>query len=152
MSTYEILKFVHVLAVVVWVGGAVMFHVLAGRAGASNDAARVQALLGESEHLAKVYYMPASITTLVFGLLTVINGDLGFDHFWILGGIAGIVISIILGAGILGPTGAKLGERIPTSGLDAEVQAGLRKMRNVSSIDLLILVAIIFLMVVKPGG
>jgi uncharacterized membrane protein len=152
MSAYEILKFVHVLAAIVWVGGALMFHVLAARAGASDDAARVQSLLGESEKLAKTYFMPASITVLVFGVITVLNGDLGFDHAWILGGIVGIIISIVLGAGILGPTGAKVAGQIQASGLDETARAGLAKMRNVSRIDLLILVVVIFLMVVKPGN
>lgn len=151
MDAYDILQFIHVAAAVVWVGGALLFHVLAERAVASDDAGRVQAMLVDSEHLAKKYFMPASVTVLVFGVITTINGDIGFEEPWIVGGIAGIVISIFLGAGILGPTSSRLVERMQTSGLDDEVRTGLAKMRNVSRIDVLVLMIVVFLMVTKPS-
>jgi uncharacterized membrane protein len=152
METYDILKFVHVLAAIVWVGGAVLFHVLAGRAVATEDPVRVQGLISDSAHLGKRYFSPAAITVLVFGVIAVLNGGYGFEHLWIVGGIVGIIASIVLGAGILGRTSEALEEHMKTSGLDDTVRAGLAKMRMVSSIDLLILVGVVFLMVVKPGS
>jgi uncharacterized membrane protein len=151
MDLYDILQYVHVAAAVVWVGGATLFHIIGERAVASNDAARVQALLTDSEHLAKRFFMPASVTVLVFGIVTTINGDIGFEEPWIVGGIAGIVLSIVIGAGMIGPTSARLAQRMPTSGLDDEIRAGLNKIRNLSRIDLLILFVVVFLMVTKPS-
>lgn len=151
MNAYDILQSIHVIAATIWVGGAILFHVLAERAVASTDAGRIQAMLMDSEHLGKKYFMPAAIVVLVFGVITTIKGKLGFEEPWIVGGIAGIVISIVLGAGILGPTSGRLVQRMQTSGLDDEVRAGLAKMRTVSRIDVLVLLIVVFLMVTKPS-
>lgn len=151
MGSYDILQFIHVAAAVLWVGGATLFHLIGERAAASDDPARVQALLNDSEHLAKKFFMPASLTVLIFGIITTINGDIGFEEPWIVGAIVGIIVSIVIGAGIIGPTSAKLAARMQTSGLDDEVRAGLNKIRNMSRIDLVILFVIVFLMVTKPN-
>lgn len=151
MDLYDVLQFVHVTAAILWVGGATLLHIIGERAVASDDPARVQSLLSDSEHLAKRFFMPASIIVLVFGIITTINGDIGFEEPWIVGGIAGIVISIVVGAGMIGPTSARLAQRMPASGLDDEIRAGLNKIRTLSRIDLLVLFAVVFLMVTKPG-
>ncbi len=152
MSLYEILLFVHVLAVIIWVGGATMFHVLASRSVASDDASRVTALLAESEHLAKTYFIPSSVTALVSGVLLVIEADWGFSEPFVIGGIVGIVASIGIGAGILESMTARLAARVAgAGGLDQEAKDGLAKLRNISRLDLLIPVIVVFLMTAKPG-
>lgn len=152
MSLYEILLFGHVLAVIIWVGGATMFHVLAERVVASDDPARVSSLLAESEHLAKTYFIPSTLTALVLGVWLVLEGDWGFTEPFVIGGIVGIVTTIIIGAGILGPTSARLAARVTeTGGLDQGVREGLAKLRNISRLDLVLLVIVVFLMTVKPG-
>jgi uncharacterized membrane protein len=151
MDLYGILQFVHVTAAVLWVGGATLFHLLGERVFVSDDPARVQAYLDDAEHLSKRFFMPASISVLLFGIITTIKGDIGFEEPWIVGGIAGIVVSIGLGAGLIGPTSARLGQRMATSGLDDEIRAGLMKIRNFSRMDLVILLVVVFLMVTKPG-
>lgn len=151
MDLYDILQFIHVAAAAIWVGGATLFHIIGERAVASDDPARVQALLSDAEHLSKKFFMPAAMTVLLFGIITTINGNISFKEPWIVGGIAGIIISIVLGAGMIGPTSARLAQRMPTSGLDDEVRAGLNKIRTLSHIDLLILFVIVFLMVAKPS-
>lgn len=152
MSLYEILLFVHVLAVITWVGGAIMFDVLAERAVKSDDAARVAGHLGESEHLAKTYFIPTSLITLAAGIWLVFEGDWGFTQPFVIGGLVGIVTTIVIGAGILGPTSARLAAQAASAGrLDQELKDGLAKLRNISRLDLAVLVVVIFLMTVKPG-
>lgn len=151
MDTYDILQFIHVVAAILWVGGATLFHLLGERAASSDDPARVQALLNDSEHLAKTFFMPASLTVLIFGVITTINGDIGFEEPWIVGAIVGIITSIVLGAGFIGPTSGRMAAHMQTSGLDDEVRAGLNKIRNLSRVDLVILFIIVFLMVTKPS-
>ena len=151
MELYDILQFVHVVAAITWVGGAILFHILGERVVASDDPARVQAMLDDSEHLAKRFFAPASMTVLIFGVIATINGGIGFEEPWIVGGIAGIVISIVMGAGMIGPTSARLAERMRTSGLDDEIRAGLNRIRMLSRADLVVLLVVVFLMVTKPG-
>ena len=51
MELYDILQFVHVIAAVLWVGGATVFHLLGERVAASDDPARIQSYLDDGEHL-----------------------------------------------------------------------------------------------------
>lgn len=152
MSLYEILLFVHVLAAMIWVGGATMFHVMVERAAAADDPVRVKGLMGDAEHLAKTYFIPSTITVLVIGIWLVLEGSWGFDEPFVLGGIVGIVITTVVGAGVLGPTSMRTAARITEAGgLDQDVRDRIAKLRNVSRADLLLLAVIVFLMTTKPG-
>ncbi|MDQ3962950.1 MAG: DUF2269 family protein [Actinomycetota bacterium] len=152
MSLYEILLFVHVLAVAIWVGGATMFHVLIERAAAADDPVRIKGLMGEAEHLAKTYFIPSTIIVLVMGIWLVLEGSWGFDEPFVLGGIVGIVITIAVGAGVLGPTSMRIAARITeVGGLDQGIRDQMAKLKNISRADLLLLAVIVFLMTTKPG-
>lgn len=152
MSLYEFLLFVHVLAAAIWVGGATMFHVMIERAAAADDPVRIKGLMGEAEHLAKTYFIPSTITVLVIGIWLVLEGSWGFDEPFVLGGIVGIVITTVVGAGILGPTSMKVAARITeVGGLDQGVKDQMAKLKNISRADLLLLAIIVFLMTTKPG-
>ena len=152
MSLYEILLFVHVLAAMIWVGGATMFHVMVERAAAADDPLRIKGLMGDAEHLAKTYFIPSTITVLVIGIWLVLEGSWGFDEPFVLGGIAGIVITTVVGAGVLGPTSMRIAARITeVGGLDQDIRDRIAKLRNVSRADLLLLAIIVFLMTTKPG-
>ena len=152
MSLYEILLFVHVLAAMIWLGGATMFHVLVERAVAADDPVRIKGLMGEAEHLAKTYFIPSTIIVLAMGIWLVLEGNWGFDQPFILGGIAGIVITIAVGAGVLGPTSMRIAARITeVGGLDKGVRDQMTRLKNISRADLVLLVIIVFLMTVKPG-
>ena len=153
MNLYELLLFVHVLAVVAWAGGGIMYHILAVRAVRSDDPTRIRALLDDGEHLSKRFYPVVSVVTLVAGLWLVFEGGWGFDEPFVLGGIGGIVLLIGLGAGVIGPTSARLAARVAGSGVvDQELRDGLDRLRRLSHIDLSLLVIVIFLMTVKPGS
>ena len=152
MSLYEILLFVHVLAAAIWVGGATMFHVMVERAAAADDPVRIKGLMGDAEHLAKTYFIPSTITVLVIGIWLVLEGNWGFDQPFVLGGIAGLVITTAVGAGVLGPTSMRIAARITeVGGLDQDIRDRIAKLKTISRADLLLLVIIVFLMTTKPG-
>ncbi|MFN2526415.1 MAG: DUF2269 family protein [Actinomycetota bacterium] len=152
MNLYRILLFVHVTAVAIWVGGAVMFHVIAERAAASNDVGRISALLQDGEALGKRYFGPATMVTLLAGLWLVFEGDWGFDHLFIIGGLVGLVLTAIIGFGMIQPAASRTGAALAQAGaVTEEVRAGLARIRNISRADLLLLLVILFLMTTKPG-
>src|SRR5918996_3098273 len=93
MSLYEILVFVHVLAVATWVGGAIMLHVIAEKTIASNDPARVGGLLAQAEVLGQRYFGPASLVTLAAGVWLVIEGSWGWTEPFVLVGLGGIALA-----------------------------------------------------------
>lgn len=130
-----------------------MFHVIAERATRSNDTRRISLLLGDADFLGKRYFGPASAVTLIAGMWLVFEGGWGFDHMFILGGLTGVALSTVLGFGFIEPVSRRVTESLAGNAtITNDVRNGLDRIRNVSRIDLLVLVTALFLMTVKPGS
>jgi uncharacterized membrane protein len=69
MDWYSLVKFLHVVSAIVWVGGGLMLAMLGLRAMlAGNPAATAQAMRASGEMGGRVM-MPASLATFVFGFV-----------------------------------------------------------------------------------
>ena len=148
MTRYELLKFIHILFAVVWVGGGLLALVLATRAQKASQAHR-EGLAHDMEFVAKRIFAPASIVTLLFGILMVLDTDaFSFGDTWILIGLGGILFSIVLGIGVLTPLTGKI---------NAELQAGrdgvglLGRLTRIAALDSVVLLVVVWAMVAKPG-
>jgi uncharacterized membrane protein len=151
MDGYELMKTLHVLAAVVWVGGAATVQVLAFRIQRQDDPLRLAAFSKDIEWVGTRVYTPASILVLLLGIGMVVDAY-EFSDLWIVLALVGIVLSIVIGAGYLGPASGKLSKLIEERGAeDAEAQKTLATILMVSRIDLTILLLIVIDMVVKPG-
>jgi uncharacterized membrane protein len=160
ITAYSISVFVHVTAVVVGFGAtfaeAVMFPV---------------AMKLDPRHLPYVHRLqlainqrlatPALVVVLVTGVYQVIEGDWSFGDFW----ISGTFTILIIVGGLLGayfiPSDRRLGplaeREIAAAGdgpvtLSEDYQRQARTQGAVGGLTGLLLVAAIFLMVVKPGA
>lgn len=150
MSLYELLKFLHVLAAAVWIGGAVMLRVQSSRAK-GLDPERAAALATETSEVGTKLLMPASILLLVAGLWTAFEGGYGLEPLWVKLGLFIYVVSAVAGAVFLGPLYKQVGELQAERGPeDAEVRSRLRRISTLSWVDLGLLVLAVFVMVVKP--
>lgn len=152
MSTYEILLAVHILAAVIWVGGAFAVNVLVARMQGAGEYAKLLDLGHDFEKLGKKVFMPASIVVLLAGIGLVLEVD-GFDFsdFWIAFGLVGIAFSIVVGAGFLGPESGRLGALAETRGPDdPEIQARLRRLATISRIEMGVLILVVLNMAIKP--
>ncbi len=154
LTNYTGFKFVHVLAAVVWVGGACVVQVYALLAVRTNDPVRVAAFAGDTEFVGTRIFIPASLILLVSGLFTVHDsgGAWSYSQGWVQFGLAIVVLSIVVGAGYLGPESGRIARATEAHGVaSAEVQARIRRIFLVSRIELVLLLCVIFDMVVKPG-
>ena len=152
MDLYGFLLFLHVLAAAFWAGGALMSYVLIERMNTTNERSALRALIAQFEHVGQVYFMPAGIVTLVAGLLLVWRGDWGWDQPFVMVGMVGIVITIVLGAAVMPPKDRALVEALDSpDSTDGAVRAAFAQVRTLARIDLALLVVIIFFMTVKPG-
>ena len=152
MSVYEILLTIHIIAAVIWVGGAFAVNVLVARMQKANQHARLLDLGKDFETLGMKVFMPASIVVLLAGIGLVLEVD-GFDFtdFWIVFGLAGIAFSVVVGAGYLGPESGRLNALAAERGPDdPEVQSRMRKLANISRFELLILLLVVADMAIKP--
>jgi uncharacterized membrane protein len=154
LTHYNELKFVHVLSAVIWVGGAATAQVYALLAVRTNDPAKVAAFAGDTEFVGTRIFLPASLILLVSGILTVreSSGAWDYNQGWVQFGLVIIALSIVTGAGFLAPESGRIAKMIKTSGAESpEVQARIRRIFLVSRVELVLLLAVVFDMVVKPG-
>lgn len=154
MSFYELLVLVHVLAAIIWVGGAIGYEIRGSRARRQGDNERVMALLREAEWTGKFVFMPASIIVLVFGIWAVIETrQWEFSNTWVSIGFTAVILSAIIGAAFLGKEAGRIVAAAEADGpTDAAVQARLNRFSWVARLDLLILLIAVWAMVAKPGS
>ena len=153
MSGYEVLKFLHVAAVIAWVGAAVGLAFLQMRLRGAGDTSTLMGVGRQMESMGKIYFSPLAATTLVTGILMVATTDgLSFEDPWIVIGIAGIAASLGIGLGMIAPTGKKLAEASQATPPDGPAIASLsQRMRLLTTINIVILFFVIWAMVTKLG-
>jgi uncharacterized membrane protein len=153
VSGYEVLKFLHIAAVIGWIGGAVALTVLQAGLRGAGDRASLMGVGRQMETMGKVYYGPLTATTLVTGILMVATTDgLSFGDPWILIGFAGIAATMGIGLGVITPTGKKLAEASQATPPDGAAIASLsRRMTTLTIVNIVILFFVVWAMVIKLG-
>jgi hypothetical protein len=137
---------------IVWVGGAVAVQLFALRAQASTEPGRMATLTADAEWIGMKIFMPTSIVLLLMGILMTVD-RWAFEDPWIVIGIIGILFSIGVGAGFLGPESGRLKQLIATKGpSDPEVESRIKRIFLISRIELVVLFVVVFAMVTKVGA
>jgi uncharacterized membrane protein len=153
VSRYELWKFLHIMTSMVWVGGAGLFQILTLKAAASGDPAESGRIGQTALWTGTRVFMPASIAVLVLGVVMVLDSPLGFDELWIGLGLIGLIVTVVIGAGFITPTGRRIGQSMAERGpQDPVTQQLVRRQMFLTRLNLLLLVAVVFDMVVKPGS
>lgn len=151
MTDYRLILFVHVAAAIVWLGGAFYLQVQVQRVRKRSNPAELAAFGRDAGDIGEKVFMPASIVVLLAGIYLVIDGDWGFDHFWILSSLVVIIASAVVGATFLGPEGKRIGELVELRGAeDPEVQQRIERISLISRIELVFLFIVVFNMTYKP--
>lgn len=151
MDLYEILLFVHITSVVVWVGGSIALEVVGGRFAAANDAVASAAYGQHTADLGTKLFMPASIAVLVSGIWMVADAGIPWEEPFVVYGIVAIVVTTVIGAAFLGPQTAKLEALVQEKGPAApEVGVATKRFLTITRINTLVLLSAIFVMTVKP--
>lgn len=153
MTLYELLKTIHVLAAVAWVGGVIISQVLAMLAlkEARGNPQKMIEFVKDQAWLGKRYFAPASIVVILAGVAMVIESGWNFSDLWIAIGIVIYVISVVIGMFFLSPQSEKLVAAAAERGLeDAGVQQMTDRLTLLSRVDLVLLVLVVADMVIKP--
>ena len=153
MTLAEILKLVHVVAVIIWLGGSFMLGFILEKAQASEDEATVLGITKMAEFIGKAVFNPAGIITLLAGIWLVIEADYEFSEAWISIGFLGVALGAILGMAFYPKALKAVQDGIEADGLLGNDTLGaLRKLRLVSTIEWLLLIMVVGAMVFKPGA
>ena len=151
-TTYQWYLAVHILAAVVWVGGAVTIQLLVIRASRPNARLQLASLSSEIEWVGTRLYAPTSLILVIFGFMLVGKGDWDMEG-WIVFALIVWLFSFVTGIGFLGPQSKKLSEDIERHGPDSAQALGrMQRLFLVSRVELVLLVLVVLDMVVKPGS
>jgi hypothetical protein len=139
MTRYDVFLFLHILAVILWVGagstlGLLWFH-------PDRELRRRIAPIGE--WLGPRLFAPAALGALVFGLLLVHEGRWTFSPLWVQLGLAAFGLSFVINAGVRVPLSRKLAQQ--PKRLEGILSA-------LSRFELSVLYLTVADMVLKPDG
>ncbi len=153
MTWYEFFKSVHVFAAVIWVGGALIVQFFAVRALAAPDRRRQAEFANDAEWVGMRVFLPASIILFLAAIGVMENGDWPWGQNWVVYALIVIALSVVVGAGFLGPESGRLAALIDAKGPEApEVTARIRRILAVSRVELTFLFGVVWAMVTKPSG
>jgi uncharacterized membrane protein len=153
MTWYTFFKSVHVVAAVVWVGGATMIQALSLRITRSGDAKRQADFAKDTEIVGMRLFMPTTWILLLSAVGMMINLDWSWGQNWIVFGLIAFALSFVVGAGFLGPEGGRIAATIEREGpASPAAQFRIRRILLISRCELVILTTVIVNMVVKPTG
>jgi uncharacterized membrane protein len=153
MTWYSLFKSLHVIAAVIWVGGAAMIQAYAFRILRTGDGRRQADFSKDTEVVGMRVFVPASLILFLAAIAMMVNLHWSWNQNWIVLGLIAFGLSFVLGAGFLGPEGGRIAELIEREGPDSPaVQARIRRILTVSRCELIVLLTVIVNMVVKPVG
>jgi hypothetical protein len=151
MEIYTLLKFVHVAAVIIWIGGVTAVSVLTARLSLEQDRAAAAVLLRQGVFYGQAVVLPAAIITLLAGVATAGSVGIPFSALWITWGFVAILGSIALGATLLRRTSQELGKLAATAPPDdARLHGARRRLTALNALNVLLLLSAVWAMVAKP--
>jgi uncharacterized membrane protein len=152
VESYELWKFLHVVAAIVWLGAGVTLYLQFSYLGMRRDSEGLLKMTLMAEWMGPRVFAPASIATLVSGIIMVVTTDgLEFSEPFITIGFAGVIASLILGMGF---TESRAKQYVALAEAEGHDAPGLepigREIGRFSLIDLVVLFFVVWAMVVKP--
>ena len=150
VNLYGFLKFLHVISVVLWIGGVTALWITTLRVARAGDYPTVTRLLPVGMAYGQRVVGPASGIVLITGVWMAIIGHL-FSTLWVGIGMTGILLHFILGATLVRRTWMRLGQLVNEPARDqAALSATIGRATTVSWVYLLIMIVVIAAMVMKP--
>jgi uncharacterized membrane protein len=150
-SLYSWLLLLHIIAAMVWVGGAVMLGAQATRVVLANDSDEVARFLRSLRVIGPVVLAPPTIAVLGLGIWMVLNSAAwDFKQEWVQ-----LALGLFAGAFLIGAAhqsrAAILAERASQRGDDGEARRQLIRWSVGYWTILVLLVVAVWDMVMKPG-
>ena len=151
LNAYGVLKFLHVLSVIVWLGGVAGLSVVTWQLRGEHNLEALAVLLKQVSSFGQRIAGPASLVVLLTGPMMVGMAHIGFGTFWVLWGFAGLTAHFWIGATVLRKRTSAFMQLASTgSGDDARLLVAARRLWSAQLIYLAIMAAVVAAMVFKP--
>ena len=153
-DVYDTLKWVHIMAAIVWVGGGIFVQVYASRMRRAGEDDRLAAFARDIEKLGNMLFLPASVVVLLMGISMVWYAPfIEWNDTWILLGLLGIAEHRAVRRTVHRARGREVRQlSLERGAADPEVQARIKRLFVVSRIDQAVIIFVIAMMVFKPGA
>ena len=151
VTLYDWLLFGHVLAAMVWVGGALLLSLLAWQALRSADEHAVGRFVVNLRVIGPRVFAPAVVLLLAFGIGMVADSSAwDFGQTWLQVGVGLFAAAFLVGVVLLSQTAVRAERAVARDDRPAAVRALRLWCRAYTSV-LVLLVAATWVMVAKPG-
>lgn len=150
MDAYAIVKYLHVLFVVIWLGGGFGLVVLGAHAERARNDAELAHVVQNVIFMSTRVFVPAAVLALICGL-TMVWLNWSFATLWVLIGLGGFALTFITGIAVLKPRSDRVGELIKKEGVSPAVVEQSRHILWIAQFDFVMLFVIVADMVLKPG-
>jgi uncharacterized membrane protein len=151
-SSYQIYLALHIVAVMVWVGGDVTLTTLGIVFERKGDGEALAQLGKMGAWIGTRVYTPTLFAVFALGVVLIEKGHWGWNHFWIDFAIAGWAIATVVGVGFVGPELGRIDKAAAEHGPDSpEVARRVKRLFTVFRFDTALLVLIAIDMTAKPS-
>ena len=150
LNAYGIMKSLHVLSVVIWIGGLTALAFVTWRVANERNRSVLTEVLRQSVSYGQRVVGAAAVIVLFSGLALVGIGHIGFGTFWVWFGYGGVLVHGIIGGFLIRKRAAELQQLASTPGDDAALVTAARRLWNTQLVYLTLLTIVIAGMVLKP--
>jgi len=151
-SSYQIYLALHIVAIMVWVGGDVTLTTLGIVFERKGDGEALAQLGKMGAWIGTRVYTPTLFAVFALGVVLIEKGHWGWNHFWIDFAIAGWAIATVVGIGFVGPELGRIDKAAAELGPDSpEVARRVKRLFTVFRFDTALLVLIAIDMTAKPS-
>ncbi len=151
MTWYKLLLFVHILAAMVWIGGAVAIQVFGILTKRAADPAKSAFFAQNVSFTVNRVLAPTALVVLAAGIGLVEDGNWHWSAPFVVWGLVLWIAVASVAFGFLGRAIGGAGARLVADGPSPALALRMRNLVWLSRGLLLVLVVIAFLMVEKPG-
>lgn len=148
MDFYTLFKFLHVVSAIAWVGGGLTLLVSSVITMRAQGDEAVLKSLDTMNGLGKVWFIPASLLTVIFGAVTTTLGGLWGD-MWVVLGLLGFANTFLTGLVFIEPRGRQIARLMEAGNTGAAIAEG-RRLLSVAKFDYTVMLLIVADMVLKP--
>src|SRR5690349_8288995 len=118
LSLFSMLKFLHIVAAITWVGGVITMTLLNVRLASTRNSTAMAALASVGGFIGQRVFGPAAAITLLAGLATALYAGFPMRSLWIIWGFLVILLSFGMTATLTRSTAQRLGALAATSNGD----------------------------------
>jgi uncharacterized membrane protein len=146
---YALIKLLHIVAVVLWLGGGVLLILKAIRAERSDNVTELAAIIEDTVYFTYRLFIPAAVVALICGLAMVWL-VWGVSLAWVWIGLIGYAAVVLSGTVLLKPRADRCVEFI-RAGDSSGLRASGREILRIANFNYIILFVIAGDMVLKPS-